>query len=264
MITSSIVLGDCLEEMAKLPDGIIDLVLVDPPYGISKEMKISRSSQGKFKGNALTNDYGKWDEFDSTTEHFEFTKKWCSECDRLLRPGGTFISFFDKVKLEWFSNILPEYKIRDTILWIKNNPVPQLRKVKFAQATEMGIVMVKPGGKTTFMYQNGYHPNYIRLPIVGGHQRLKDSDGNTLHPTQKPEMLMRWLVDYWSAPDDLVLDPFAGTGTTAVACIKSRRRFICIEQLEKYYIAMAERLAGTQMQFVPIDYKSKEYKERYR
>jgi len=148
-----------------------------------------------------------------------------------------------------------------------SNPVPQVRKVKMAQATEMAVVCSKPG-PNRFQWQRGYHPNWKKAPIVGGKERLKDEHGRTLHPTQKPLMLFRWLIDYYTVKGDTVLDPFCGTGTTAEAAIASEREFICMEAEERYFRAAAERaeLAQSRMLgFYPyIDYKSEKYKKEHR
>jgi len=197
-------------------------------------------------------------------EYERFTEMWCKECLRVLKPGGFLISFFDKRKISLIPDILEPLgmKTRDVISYIKKNPVPQVRKVKMAQATEMAIVMSKPG-VNRYQWQKGYSPNYIKLPIVGGHQRLKDEAGDTLHMTQKPLMLFRWLMDYFCEPGGLVLDPFAGTCTTAEAAIMSGREFICIEREKKYAEAGMRRIEFVQRDLIPIDYKSKEYKLKY-
>jgi site-specific DNA-methyltransferase (adenine-specific) len=154
------------------------------------------------------------------------------------------------------------FRVRDVAVWIKNNPVPQVRKVKFAQASEMAVVLSKEGSNQ-FQWQNGYHPNYKKVPIVCGHERLKDENGNTLHMTQKPEKIIRWLMDYHCMPGGLVLDPFSGTGTMAVEAIRSGRQYICVEREPKYYEASLQRIAIIQPDLLPVDYKSDDYKRRY-
>ena len=269
---------DAFDLLTQITSDTIDLILTDPPYGISHEMTINRGSQGKFSGNDLTSDYGEWDKFDDVKSYYGFTDKWMYEACRVLRPGGTLISFFDKKKITYLYEIGEMYglEMRDEVAWVKSNPVPQVRKVKFAQAVEVAGILQKPGD-TTFNWQLGYHPNYHKAPIVGGHERLKDEDGNTLHPTQKPESLMRWLIDYFSNPWDVVLDPFCGVGTVAVECWKSTRMFICADINEEYCEAGRKRLLGTQKElfeaedianklceFGIIDYQSHEYKEKHR
>ena len=156
--------------------GFVDAVVCDPPFNIVNEAKISRGSQGKYKGQDLTLEFGEWDHFESDEEYWKWTNWWMRMCVPLIKPGGFFICFFDKKKLSWPFEILEseDFRTRDVFTWIKNNPVPQVRKVKFAQATEMAAILSKPG-PNRFQWQNGYHPNYKRAPIVGGKERLKDS-----------------------------------------------------------------------------------------
>ena len=263
---NEIVLGDALEVLPTLEDESIDLVLTDPPYFISNEVGISRSSQGKYKGNDITHDFGEWDNFGTNENFYDFTKTWVDECARVLKPGCFFISFFDKRRLSWLFDMLEfghSFRVRDIFTWVKTNPVPQVRKVKFAQATEMAVILSKPGDENKFQWRNGYHPNLKRVPIVGGKERLKGADGKTLHMTQKPERIIRTLMDYFCESGGVVLDPFAGTGTAAVEAIKSGRQYICIEREEHYYHAALERLENTQIDLVPINYKSKIYKRTY-
>lgn len=242
----------------------VNAVITDPPYNISNENVISRGSQGKYKGQNLTHDYHEWDHFEDESEYGLFTTQWLLACADLLIPGGFLISFFDKRRLSMIPDILEPvgFRMRDVFTWIKSNPVPQVRKVKMAQATEMAVIMSKPG-PNRFQWQNGYHPNYKRVPIVGGHQRLKDAEGNTLHPTQKPIDIVRLFVDYYSEPGGIILDPFMGTGTTIVAAIQAGREYIGIEDKEVYFNAAAERISQVQPNLIPIDYKAKGYKKKW-
>ncbi len=253
---------DCFKVLPGLLSGSIDLILTDPPYNISQEIVINRGSQGKYKGQNISLDFGEFDHFISPAEYERFTEQWCRECYRLLKPGGFLISFFDKRKLSLIPDILEPLgaKTRDFITFLKSNAVPMVRKTKFAQATEMAVVMSKPG-PNRFNWILGHHPNYIKLPIVGGRERSKDENGNTLHTTQKPIMLFRWLIDYFCEEDGWVLDPFAGVMTTAVAAAQANRNAICIEKNPVYVEAGRNRIVQDNM--FKIDYKSRGYREKY-
>jgi DNA modification methylase len=263
---NELIFGDAIETLKGVGTESIGLVCTDPPYNISNENRISRSSQGKYKGQDLTHDYEEWDKFGErfSDEYYRFTRMWVSECIRALVPGGFFVSFFDKIKLSIIPELFDEeeLRVRDVFTWVKSNPVPQVRKVKMAQATEMAVIMSKPG-PNRFQWQNGYHPNYKKVPIVGGHQRLKDAEGNTLHPTQKPIDIIRLFVDYYSEPNDVICDPFMGTGTTVVASIMAGRQYLGVENNETYFTAAIERIAKIQPDLIPIDYKDKSYKRRF-
>jgi site-specific DNA-methyltransferase (adenine-specific) len=90
----------------------------------------------------------------------------------------------------------------------------------------------------TFNWHHGYHDNVIVAPICAGRER-------TTHPTQKPLAVILPMIRYWSNPGDLVLDPFAGAGTTAVAAKGLARRYIAIERDSDFHRMSAERLART-------------------
>ena len=258
--------GDCFGLFDRIPSESVALVLADPPYFISTEMKISRGSQGKFTGCDISGDFGEWDHFNSLEDYYDFTSQWIDLCVDKIMPGGYFIVWFDKRKSSFVFDVLEDhgFRTRDLLVWIKSNPVPQVRKVKFAQGTEVAVVCSKPG-PNRFQWQRGYHPNWKKAPIVGGKERLKDEYGRTLHPTQKPLSMFRWLIDYHTEHGDVVLDPFCGTGTTAEAAVASGRDFICMEAEDRYSCAAMQRaeLAQSRMLgFYPyIDYKSEKYKK---
>lgn len=266
MRMNELVYGDALEILPGIETETIGAVITDPPYNISNENKISRGSQGKYKGQDLTHDYEEWDHFEDDVQFWTFTQQWVDECARVLVPGGFFISFFDKRRLSWLFDMLEKgphkFRVRDVFTWIKSNPVPQVRKVKMAQATEMAVICSKPG-PNRYQWENGYHPNYKKVPIVGGKQRLKDEEGNTLHPTQKPIDIARLFVDYYSEPDDTILDPFMGTGTTIVAAVQAGKYYLGVEDNEVYFTAAVERISSAQPDLIPVDYKDKGYKRKW-
>jgi DNA modification methylase len=264
-VTNELIFGDAIEILKDVETESIGAVICDPPYFISSEAQINRGSQGvKYKGQDLTLEFGEWDHFESVEDYWNFSNCWMKLCVPLIKPGGFFITFFDKRRISWPFDILEDegFKTKEVFTWVKSNPVPQVRKVKFAQATEMAAILCKPG-PNRFQWQNGYHPNYKKVPIVGGHQRLKDAEGNTLHPTQKPIDIVRLFVDYYSEPGDVICDPFMGTGTTIVASIMAGRQYLGIENNETYFTAAVERIAKVQPDLIPIDYKDKSYKRKF-
>lgn len=237
---NQVVCGNCLKVMKEVPDGCVDLVFTDPPYMISSEVVITRERNpmkfAKFRGKDVVQDFGEWDKFENKDEFFKFTFAWVDEAARVLRGGGMFCTFFDRDKINFVSRHLQEklgFKHKDYFAWIKSNPVPQARKVKWMSGWEIVGMWQKPEGKLIYNYQLGQHPDYIKTPICMGNERLD-------HPTQKPEAVVKPFIEYWSNPGDIVLDPFAGVGTTAAVCKRLNRRWICIE-INKKYCEMARR-----------------------
>jgi site-specific DNA-methyltransferase (adenine-specific) len=229
-----IINDDCFNYLKNINDNSIDLILVDPPYQISRESGFKNISdttndEMKSKYGKLSIDFGDWDK---TEIDWDLLFK---EYYRVLKKGGTVIFFFDI----WKSNIIKEvaeinkFKQPRIGSWVKTNPVPINSKINYlSNATEYFFTFVK-GSKPTFnsSYDNGIY----RYPICHGKQRFD-------HPTQKPLELIKDLVEKHSNEGDLVLDTFAGTGTTAHAAYLSNRKYIVIERELKYYEIIKKRI----------------------
>ena len=232
-------LGDCLEILLQIED-TVDLVLTDPPWNVSREVVIHRSmnpKKYKYTGKDINLDFGEWDHFESEKEYLEFTLRWMDEATRLLKPSGHLISFFDQNLTTELIRIGESLglQMRQHLYWLKLNPVPRARKVDFMVALEHACWFTKPPRKgATFNYQLGQQRNYVEAPIPSGRWRI--------HPTQKPLKVLETWISYLTNPGDLVLDPFAGSGSTAVACEKLGRRWIAIEKEGEYFEKAVEWL----------------------
>ena len=229
-----LIFGDCIEELSKIKSNSIDLILIDPPYLISRDSNFKNYSDEASKelvskyGN-LSIDFGDWDKEELNWDIL------LKEYYRILRKGGTLLTFYDIWKSSEIKESADKYKFKQPRVgcWTKNNPVPINSKVNYlSNANEYFFSFVK-GGKPTFnsKYDNGLY----KYPICHGKERYK-------HPTQKPLSLIRELIEKHSNPGDLVLDTFAGTGTTAHACVLSNRKYIMIEKNEVYFKIIEERL----------------------
>jgi len=238
-------LGDCLEIMKSIPDSSIDAIITDPPYGISSEVKITRTRNTmKFKASKdISLNFGEWDKFDDVHDFMSFTYSWIDLADEKLRDGGMFISYFDRDKINFLSQYLQSkgYKTKGYYADCKSNPVPQARKVKWMNGWEEAGLWQKGKGKLTFNYELGQHKDYGIRAIVGGKER-------TEHPTQKPLSVIKDFILYWSNYGDWILDPFMGSGTTGVACVQTGRKFIGIEIDENYFNIAIKRIRDAQQQ----------------
>jgi site-specific DNA-methyltransferase (adenine-specific) len=227
------ILGDCYEELKKIKSNSIDLIITDPPYLISRDSNFKQISNNTSNEMAtkynISIDFGDWDR-DELNWNFLFT-----EYKRVLKKGGTLIIFYDV----WKANELKEsaeivgLKQHRVCAWIKTNPVPINSKLNYlSNATEYFFTFVK-GGKPTFHseYDNGFY----KYPICHGKERYQ-------HPTQKPLSLISELIKKHSNPGDLVLDSFAGTGTTGHSCLLTDRDYILIEKSVEYFDIISERL----------------------
>lgn len=237
--------GDCFDILPNL-NIQADLILTDPPYNISSEVVITRGrNKMKFKGKDINLNFGKWDKF-TEKDYWKFTWKWIDLSVKLLRPGGMFITFFDRDKINFISYYLQKrynFKMKGYYAMIKLNPVPQCRKTKWMNGWEILGMWQKPDGKLTYNYKLGQSPDYSLHAIVG---HTTKANGVRVHATQKPVALSKKFIMYWSNKNDLILDPFAGSGTNLVACEDMNRHWIGIEREEKYCKAIIKRLKDIQ------------------
>ena len=202
------------------PSGIIDLILTDPPYAISRKTGFKSVGRRGIQRLAVSMDFGEWD-----AEPID-TDLYCRLAYDSLRDGGTAIIFYDLWKITTLANSMDfaGFKQIRLIEWTKSNPVPLNSKVNYlSNCREVAVLGVKKG-KPTF---NSHYDNGIyRLPIL--------NKVNRLHPTQKPLRLIRDLVKKHSNQDDLVVDTFLGSGTTAVAAKLEGRKFAGCDISEEY------------------------------
>lgn len=205
----------------------LDAVITDPPYGVSRKHQLGYSNMGRSGMN-----YGEWDyNFDQ--------KKWIREVSDLVKPGGTIIIFNDWKNLGAISEQLEKcgFIIKDIIRWIKTNPMPRNVDRRYVNDCEFAVWAVKEGKPWTFNKPKevGYlKPEIITGVVPGGKKRL--------HPTQKHMEVMERLIEIHTNENDLIYDPFMGSGTTAVACKNKNRNAIGSEIDEKYYKISMERI----------------------
>ena len=248
-----ILIGDCVAEMAKLPAGSVDLVFADPPYNLQLASELKRPDDSHVE--AVTDD---WDKFDSFAAYDAFTKAWLTACRRVLKPAGTIWVIGSYHNIFRVGAIMQDlgFWILNDVIWRKTNPMPNFRGRRFTNAHETMIwASHGPNAKGyTFNYEAlkaGNEDVQMRsdwtLPLCTGDERLKGADGKKLHPTQKPEALLARVILSASRPDDLVLDPFNGTGTTGAVAKKLGRRFIGIERETKYARAAEKRIADVKV-----------------
>ena len=197
--------------LKSIKQGSADLILTDPPYSISKETgfkQLGRNSIGRF---AVSMDFGKWDQKEINLKAF------ADLSFKALRMGGTIICFYDLWKITKVQDafIQAGFGMIRLIIWEKTNPVPlNSKSIYLSNSREVAVLGVK-GGKPTFnsKYDNGVY----NFPI---HREKR------IHPTQKPLKLMEALIKKHSEANDLVIDPFLGSGSTALSSYKLKRRFL--------------------------------------
>ncbi len=235
--------GDFYEEIQKIADGSIDLVLTDPPYNIARENEFELQGRSN-----ISQDFGEWDKHEDS-EFIAMFSAWAIEWARVLREQGSGYVFTSDSYISDLRKALTQagLHVKATIVWHKSNPGTQVVKTNFKSSVEYILFFTKDKGGHTFNWQgeNEMH-NYIETPICGGNERLKNARGETLHPTQKPEVLIQHFMNISSNRGDMVLDGFMGVGTTGKVAKTLGRKFIGIEQDKAYYDAAVRRLADEQ------------------
>lgn len=208
----------------------VDLIIADPPYVISKKSQFHTLKDRK-KPRTGT-DFGDWDkDFDN--------KLWLKWSYKVLRDGGSLIVFNDFKKISEIINIAEKmgYIYKDTLIWLKTNPMPRNRERRYVPSTEVMVWFVKPRKKWTFNRQNSiYEQGVFKFSSEsgGGYTRI--------HPTQKPVKLIEELIKIHSNEGDTILDPFMGSGTTAIAALCTKRKYIGFEINKNYFLNSVKRI----------------------
>ena len=249
---NEISIGDSIELLSKLPDASIDLVFADPPYNLQLEGALSRPDQSLV--DAVDDD---WDKFSSFADYDTFTRAWLAQARRVMKPDATIFVIGSYHNIFRVGAIMQDlgFWILNDIVWRKANPMPNFRGRRFTNAHETMIWASRSasGKAYTFNYEAlkaGNEDCQVRsdwfLPICTGAERLKDENGRKTHPTQKPESLLARVIMSASKPDDVVLDPFFGSGTTGAVAKRLRRSFIGLERDETYAKAARARIAAVE------------------
>lgn len=233
---------ECLEFMKNIKDESIDLIFADPPYNLSKSnFKISFV---KSKGKDLDTNKGEWDQF-SDEEFVNFTFSWLKECKRILKNCGSFWvagTYHNIYLVGYLMQHKLDLEILNEILWHKLDATPNMSCTRFV-ADHENFIWARKGESNTFNYE-------LMKKMNGGTQmrsiwpRGKTAGGKKVHPTQKPEWLLKRIVLATSNEGDVVMDPFMGSGTTALVCKKFNRHFVGCD-IKKEYVELAqERLSS--------------------
>ena len=209
--------GEFLEQ---IPAETAHLILTDPPYNISRKTGFANIGENSVERFAVSMDFGKWDH--EKIDILKLAKLSYS----VLRKNGTAIIFYDIWKITEIAVAMKTagFKQLRIIEWMKNNPVPLNSKNNYlTNSREIAVMGVKIG-KPTFHseYDNGQY----WYPIPHG--------GKRYHPTQKPIEFMKELIKKHSNEEDIVIDPFLGSGTTAIAALQLGRKFYGCDINEKY------------------------------
>jgi len=247
--TNVVLEGDCIELLKTLPEKSIDLIFADPPYNLQLKGELWRPNNTKV--SAVDDD---WDKYDNFIAYDDFTVKWLAECRRVLKDNGSLWVIGSYHNIFRVGKIVQDLKywILNDILWIKTNPMPNFKGTRFNNSHETLIWAAKSEkSKPIFNYKTMKTHNEDKqmrsdwiIPICSGQERIK-INGAKAHSTQKPLALLRRIISSSTKPGDVVLDPFLGSGTTAVAAKELGRLYIGLERDSTYVNVAKARLAYT-------------------
>ena len=205
----------------------VNHIITDPPYNISKKNNFSTMKNPRQGVN-----FGAWDNNFALLE-------WIEKFSKILDQNGSLIVF---CSYKFISDIhrvceISNLEVKDILVWQKNNPMPRNTNRRYVQDMEFALWAVKKGAKWTFNKPDNspYLRSLYKFPVVAGKER-------TSHPTQKSLALMSEIIKIHTNPNDIILDPFMGSGTTGVATLLENRHFIGIEKDENYFKIAKSRL----------------------
>lgn len=240
-----IVAEDCVRGLANLPERCVDLIFADPPYNLQLQQDLLRPNLSVV--DAVRDD---WDQFGSFAEYDEFTLKWLTACRRVMKNDAAIWVIGSYHNIFRVGKIMMDlgFWILNDVIWHKTNPMPNFRGTRFQSSTETLIWAKKSFEQKKYCFN--YHAmrnlndekqmqNFWQIPLCTGEERLK-VNGKKAHSTQKPEQLLYRVITSSSEPNDIVLDPFMGSGTTAAVAKKLNRHFIGFEK-DAGYADLARR-----------------------
>lgn len=216
---------DYLNGLSKIEDESVDLILTDIPFNISRDNNFHTM---KDRTGRKGIDFGEWDK--------GFNESNLVQLERVLKKGGSLITFHAFEQYETIREVL-NLEPKDKIIWQKTNPMPRNRDRRWISDIEIASWFVKKGSKWTYNRQSDkYEVSVLRYPSEsgGGFKRY--------HPNQKNLSMVEYLIKIHSNEGDTILDPFAGSGTTAIACMNTGRNYIGFELEKEYYIKANERI----------------------
>lgn len=219
-------LGDCLELMKTIPDKSIDLIVTDPPYKIvqggctNKAVRLKGSNQEQLKKGMLFNN-----------NSIKFSE-WIPEVHRVLKNNSHCYIMSNDRNISELLNICEKagFKLLNILVWGKSKHSPNRYYLKNCEF----IVFLRKGKA-----KNINDMGTKQLLLINNVENKK-------HPSEKPIKLMEILIKNSSGENDVVLDPFMGSGSTGVACINTNRNFIGFELDEKYFEIACERINNAQ------------------
>jgi site-specific DNA-methyltransferase (adenine-specific) len=221
--------GNCVDYLKFIKSSTVDLILTDPPYNLGNFMHNRNTNLVKMRENQFA--YAGWDNL-SQDDWESQMDVFFSESSRVLKKSGTLLLFMSLMKIETIIKLASKYKFyyKTIGIWHKTNPMPRNMNIHFVNSTEAWIYFIKEDTSGTFNNDGKMEHDFIETSLTTGKEKKFGK-----HPTQKPTKIISHFIKLLSNKDDVVLDPFMGSGTTGVCAQKLKRKFIGIELDNDYY-----------------------------
>jgi DNA modification methylase len=248
---NQILRGDSRDLLLSLPAKSVDLIFADPPYNLQLQQDLWRPNQTQVDG---VDD--EWDQFEDFAAYDAFTREWLLGARHVMKNTATIWISGTYHNIFRVGQTLQDlgFWILNTISWFKPNAMPNFRGTRLKNDVEF-VIWAKYSEKSTYTFNHHQMKQFNdgkqlgsvwTIPVCAGPERLKDANGKKLHPTQKPEELLKRIILASSAPGSLVLDPFLGSGTTAAVAKQLHRNWIGIERDNVYINAAQSRIDSVQ------------------
>lgn len=224
----SLTLGDAYAVIDRLikENVKVNHVITDPPYNISHENNFNT-----LKHPRQGVDFGEWD------KNFDLFS-WIPKYRKILDKNGSMVVFCSYRYISFIIKTMEEndLEVKDILVWKKSNPMPRNTDRRYVQDMEFAVWAVAKGAKWTFNKLDGklYMRSLFETSTVSGSEKVG-------HPTQKSLKLMQDIIKIHTNENDLIIDPFMGSGTTGIACLNLNRKFIGIELDKNYFNMSVER-----------------------
>lgn len=228
--------GDCVENMGTIPDSSVSLLLTDPPYNLGLFMKGRGTNMGKLRENHFA--VSGWDQLE--------TSEWTSKMDeffkaasRVMKKRGAMIVFMSLIKVQSVIELAVKHGFyyKTTGVWHKTNPIPRNMNLQFVNSTEAWLYFTYGAATGTFNNDGRVEHDFIETSVVPLSEKKLGK-----HPTQKPLGLMTHFIRLLTNEGEIVFDPFMGSGSSGVAALQLKRKFIGIELSPEYYTVAKRRI----------------------
>lgn len=228
--------GSCIDAMKKMEPKSVDLILTDPPYNLGKFMKERATNLKRMRSNYFG--AAGWDDLDykSWTDSMD---EFFAGASKIIRPGGSMVVFMAIIKVETIIQLATKHGFyyKTTGIWHKTNPMPRNMNLHFINSTEAWVYFTFGARTGTFNNEGKAIHDFFETSVTPAGERTYGK-----HPTQKPIALLSDMVKILSNTNDVVYDPFMGSGSTGVAAVINGRRFIGSEVNENYCEISQSRL----------------------